>query len=331
MRLREAVASIAADFAERSCCLGRAVQLDPDSILSRDIPRSARLPGRSVNGSCQLVQARDGWIALNLARPEDAASVAAWLECDIEADPWPAAAEIAPQRSVAHLLDRAMLLSLPVAMVGEAHGAAAVRHHNLSGARRAADQPLAVLDIATLWAGPLCAGLLAEAGADVTRIDNRARPDPTAAHTPALDRRINGGKRRCTADLSRPAGRAMLLDMAASADVLVTSARARGLASLGLTPELVFAANPGLIWVAITAHGWDGAAGTRVGFGDDCAAAGGLIDDSASTPAFIGDALADPLTGLLAASAVFDMVAAGTGGLIDIALARSAGQVAAML
>ncbi len=329
--LFDAVANIADDISGRSRVLGRTLTIDPAAILTRDLKLRLQRPGYSPNGTCQLVEASNGWIAINLARDDDAASVAAWLGCDEDIDPWRAIATLVPQRSVGTLLDSAMLLSLPVAAVGESHSECAVRHHYLCPTRRCDNGPATVLDISTLWAGPLCAGLLAKAGADVIRLENSARPDPTPHSSPVLDRWINGSKRGVKADFSQPADRAMLFDIAANTDVLVTSARPRGLASLGLTPELLFAANPRLIWVAITAHGWEGGAGTRIGFGDDCAAAGGLLDLSGSHPGFAGDALADPLTGLLAAGVVFDILASGQGGLIDIALARSAGQVAAML
>ncbi len=104
-------------------------------------------------------------------------------------------------------------------------------------------------------------------------------------------------------------------------DVLVTSARTPALARLGLEPSR-FA---GLTWVAVTAHGFTGPGAARVGFGDDCAAAGGLLDRVGDEPRFAGDALADPLTGLEAALAVL----AGQRGLIDMAMARVAASYAA--
>ena len=77
------------------------------------------------------------------------------------------------------------------------------------------------------------------------------------------------------------------------------------------------------MWIAITAHGWHT---DRVGFGDDCAVAGGLLGEG---PCFLGDALADPLTGLEAALAALDHQARGERGLIDQPLARVAASYAA--
>ena len=96
-------------------------------------------------------------------------------------------------------------------------------------------------------------------------------------------------------------------------------------AMFGLTPETVFAVNPALVWVAITAHGWTGEAAYRVGFGDDTAAAGGLLGrDASGKPVFIGDALADPITGLMAAAAGLRALEQGGGVLLDMAMSRSA-------
>jgi chorismate synthase len=72
-----------------------------------------------------------------------------------------------------------------------------------------------------------------------------------------------------------------------------------------------------------------------VGFGDDAAVAGGLVDLNASgVPSFVGDAVADPLTGLLAAAIVADAVGHGGGVTIDVALrevARSAAAAASVV
>ena len=105
--------------------------------------------------------------------------------------------------------------------------------------------------------------------------------------------------------------------------MLVTSARPAALARLGLDP----AHFPHLTWAAITAHGFAGPGALRVGFGDDCAVAGGLLRWQDGEPRFLGDALADPLTGLEAARAVL----AGQRGLIDLAMARVAAAYAEKL
>ena len=100
---------------------------------------------------------------------------------------------------------------------------------------------------------------------------------------------------------------------------------------LGLDEERLFSLNPGLLWIAITAHGWRGEGAMRIGFGDDCAAAGGLVRREGAAPLFLGDALADPLTGLTAATWALEAIAAGRSGLLDVALAQTAASFASAI
>jgi crotonobetainyl-CoA:carnitine CoA-transferase CaiB-like acyl-CoA transferase len=173
-----------------------------------------------------------------------------------------------------------------------------------------------VVDLSALWAGPYCGSLLAEAGYDVCKIEDPRRPDPTAATMPALDARLNGQKTRANSALNDP----RLFERIAAARVLITSARPHALARAGLDEARIFAANPGLLWMAITAHGWTGSNAMRVGFGDDCAAAGGLVRWVKDAPEFVGDALADPLTGLIAATWALEALGRSEAGLIDAPL-----------
>ncbi len=289
--------------------------LTPGEVLWRDAPGGLAPPGRfSANRGCGWLQTRDGWAALNLARPDDAKLVVALGGGS--GDAWAAAGRIAAADAALAFRDRAIELQLPVALPGEAAPLDLAPPVTAGVPRR-------VLDLSALWAGPLCAGLLARQGAQVLRIDSIGRPDPTAHGSPRLDARINGGKARLALDLREAEGRRRLIEEVERCDVLVTSARPAALARLGLVPNRF----PQATWVAITAHGFAGAGALRVGFGDDCAVAGGLFDQGTDGPRFAGDALADPLTGLEAARAVLS----GRSGLIDMAMARVAAAYAAML
>lgn len=320
--LFDAIADEATAISGLARQLGTRVHVEPQNLLQRDI--ELQPPNHcSPNRNCQLVKTADGWIAVNLARADDRAAVAAWLECDVASESWDAVADFAPLRSNANLLERALLLGLPIAAVSETTlpqtrciTTKCTYLRNLSD--------MSVIDLSALWAGPSCGGLLAGAGMTVTKIEDPSRPDPTRAVTPGHDRRLNGLKRRVCMPLSDP----QLLELISKADVLITSARPHALARLGLTPEALFARNPALLWVAITAHGFKGVEAMRVGFGDDCAAAGGLVNWTDGTPHFLGDALADPLTGLRAAHLALFHVAEGQSGLIDIALAATAADFA---
>jgi CoA-transferase family III len=289
--------------------------LEPAELLGRDAPGGLATPGIvSANRHCQLLRTADGWAALNLARAEDRELVPALTGGDSE--PGAALANMAARCTSTEFRDRAAELQLPVAALGEC----APQVLAPTGSIRV---PGKVVDLSALWAGPLCAGLLARAGAEVVRIESLGRPDPTPQSSPLLDALINGGKTQLALDLRTDEGRSEIHQLIANADILVTSARPAALERLGLVP----ARFPDQIWVAITAHGFTGPGAGRVGFGDDCAVAGGLVRLQAGEPRFLGDALADPLTGLEAALAVL----AGQRGLIDMAMARVAASYAVTL
>lgn len=320
--LTDAIADEARAVTELAKDLGSDIIIDPVQLLHRDI--ALQPPTRwSPNRYCQLVETSDGWIAVNLAREDDRDACAAWLECETDAEPFDAVVESARHRKTADLVERAVLLGLPVAAVGEAAvpkppppTTAAKTQKRLSD--------VSVIDLSALWAGPLCGALLAQAGMAVTKVEDPSRPDPTRESMPEHYWRLNGGKQCLSMRLPDPG----LFHCIANADVLITSARPHALARLGLTPDAVFEQHPALIWIAITAHGFFGPAAMRVGFGDDCAAAGGLVGWEAGDPHFLGDALADPLTGLRAALRALEHLAAGQSGLIDVALASTAADFA---
>jgi crotonobetainyl-CoA:carnitine CoA-transferase CaiB-like acyl-CoA transferase len=190
---------------------------------------------------------------------------------------------------------------------------------------------LRAVDLSALWAGPLCGAVLAAMGAAVTKVESTHRPDPTRASTPDFFRRLNGAKAELQLDFAAAVDRETLRDEIGAADVVITSARPRAFAGLGIEPADVFAVNPALVWVAITGYGWTGAAGQRVGFGDDTAAAGGLLRWTAKgEPRFAGDALSDPVAGLAAALGALQGLAAGGGVLVDAAMATSAAAAATL-
>lgn len=342
--------------------LGRRVDVASLGVLDRVGHLPLASPGVvSPNGACRLVKASDGWIAANLAREEDRDLVPAWLEGEIGEEPWDQIERQALDLTCAHLIDRATLLGLPVAGVGEIGAECAdAQLWQVSATRNHTAWPPQVLDLSALWAGPLCGAILAAAGAQVTRIESLGRPDPTRTSTPEFFQRLNGGKADVGLDLRQENDRRRLVGLARAAAVLITGARPTALARLGLTPDALFAHNPRLIWVAITGYGWSrsspagrggprsGGGGSisgvgggnplssfgtappgrahltsdRVAFGDDAAAAGGLVRWTATgEPQFLGDALADPITGLAAAAGALTALEAGGGVMVDAALA----------
>ncbi|MFL5296398.1 MAG: CoA transferase [Phenylobacterium sp.] len=332
--LAAAVEALSAEIAAGSRAVtGQAVRAHPEVLTERARLLGLAEPGRrSANGSCRMVRAADSWLAVNLPRESDLDAVPAWLGAEVDDDPWETIEDAARTQSAERLVEDAQRLGMPVARVGEIKAATArapLLRMGAGGAR--GKQRLRVVDLSSLWAGPLCGGLLSEAGADVVKIESTQRPDTLAASSPDFFARLNGGKTCLALDFSEPADLARLADDVAGADVLITGARPRAFVQLGLASERVFAANPGLVWVAITGYGWTGPLSARVAFGDDAAAAGGLVAWDRDEPGFLGDALADPFTGLAAAAAAFRALEQGGGLLADVAMARTAAGVAAGL
>ncbi len=146
---------------------------------------------------------------------------------------------------------------------------------------------------------------------------------------PRFHQNLNARKTLWQLDLRDPDDLARLHDAVIAADVLITSARPRALDALGVTPARIFKDNPTLIWIAVTGYGFTGEAGTRVAFGDDASAAGGLVRwDKYGRPNFIGDALADPVTGLSAAAQALRLLQSGGAVMVDAAMARCSAEAA---
>jgi hypothetical protein len=281
------------------------------------------------------LRARDGWLAVTLARPDDIAALPAWLErpaSSLRGDPWSALEAELAGRSGTELVARAELLGLPVAHAAEPPAAAPEPVRAVAGGprrERAAHPAPLVVDLSALWAGPLCAQLLAAAGARVVKVESRVRPDGARGGNAVFFDLLNAGKRSVAVDLSREADRAALRRLIGRADAVIESARPRALRAFGLDAEPLVRATAGLVWVSITGHGRDS---DRVAFGDDAASAGGLAALAGrgdGGPLFCADAVADPLAGLHAAAATLEAWEDGGAVLLDVSLARVAAHAAA--
>jgi crotonobetainyl-CoA:carnitine CoA-transferase CaiB-like acyl-CoA transferase len=188
---------------------------------------------------------------------------------------------------------------------------------------------LHLVDLSSMWAGPLCAQILQAAGAEVTKVESSTRPDGARA-TPAFFSWLHPpGQATVTLDFASPAGRRELAALIASADVVIEASRPRALEQLGVDADRV-EDRRGRVWLSITGYGRDVPGRDWVAFGDDAAVAGGLVAwDEVGGPVFCGDAIADPLSGLVGAAAVLRALDAGGGRLIDLALSREAAAAAA--
>jgi len=277
----------------------------------------------SVGGGARFVRVADGWLALNLPRREDVESLPALVGARISADDWPVVSAALSRIESRELIERGSLLGLAVAGLHEpAPGPAVVAFGDGVG-RRIGPRPL-VIDLSSLWAGPLATSLMVRAGARVVKVESVSRPDGARlGHRDFFDL-LNGGKRCVSVDFSDPEDVGFLRCLLESADLVVESSRPRALRQIGIIAEEFVAS--GVSWLSITAHGRDPQGGMRIGFGDDAAVAGGLWVGGES-PMFVADAVADPLTGLRAGVEAARMLAMGRSCGIAVSLSGVAASV----
>ncbi|MEM7288541.1 MAG: CoA transferase, partial [Actinomycetota bacterium] len=253
--------------------------------------------GWSAGTSCRLVRCGDGWLAVNLPREEDLDAVPALLGQDPSGDAWSQLVAGVADRPGRDVVETAALLGVPVAVVPVAWELDAQRESRGAGSRargvrvsedRPRDWPDAptVVDLTSLWAGPLAGNYLARAGARVVKVESIHSPDGARAGTPAFWRHLNGKKELVEIDFRTVDGRAELAELVADADVVIESSRPRALEALGIDAAAEVAR--GCTWCSITGYGRAGPWRHRVAFGDDAAAAGGLVTFVGDEPWFIG-------------------------------------------
>jgi len=147
-------------------------------------------------------------------------------------------------------------------------------------------QPLAdllVLDFTTLLPGPLASLMLAEAGAEVIKIERPGGEDmrrfpPFKDGESAAFAMLNRGKRGLTLDLKSEADRARLKPLIGRADIVIEQFRPGVMARLGLGYEDMRAINPRIIYCAISGYGQDGPRAHEAGHDLNYIGATGLLD-----------------------------------------------------
>lgn len=323
--------------------VGHRVDLDGLGVLTARaaVAGLQRRGSTSCGGSTRLVRAVGGWFALSLARDDDRELVPAWLGADVPAaDPtvWQSIRELCGDRDVGELVERGVMLGIPVAELGSTRATdrpavlsepESEQPRDLAAGRTSRTRRVRVADLSALWAGPLCGRIFAAAGADVVKIESTARPDGARRGPAAFFELLDRGKDHLLVDLSTDAGIGELRTVLEEADVVIESSRPRALEQAGIhAGTLVAGGNGPSVWISITGHGREGANGQRVAFGDDAAVAGGLVAWDAGTPFFCGDAIADPLAGLIAAAAGLEALATTSGVIVDVSMAAVAAQFA---
>jgi crotonobetainyl-CoA:carnitine CoA-transferase CaiB-like acyl-CoA transferase len=209
-------------------------------------------------------------------------------------------------------------------------------------AEKAAPAPLRgirVIELAHWMAGPAAAGLLADWGADVIKIEPPGG-DPmrnifaamgSKADEPAAFISANRGKRSVTLSVQHEGGARVLGQLLAGADVLLTNLRPRALEKLGLSPLAVTERFPRLVYCSLTAYGWGGPDQDRPGY--DIAGFYGRtgiaheITTQGTPPAALLQGLGDTYTAMSAAAgiaaALVERATTGRGRFVEASLMRT--------
>src|SRR5262245_1829463 len=129
-----------------------------------------------------------------------------------------------------------------------------------------------VIDLTRVLAGPFCTQALADAGADVVKVEEPGRGDDTRGWGPpfvggesAYFLSVNRGKRGITLDLKQEPGREILWRLLEGADVLVENFRPGALDRLGFSWPDVRRRQPRMVYASISGYGTDGPWGMRPG------------------------------------------------------------------
>lgn len=171
-----------------------------------------------------------------------------------------------------------------------------------------------VLDLTSVLMGPYATQILGDYGADIIKVEG---PDGDATRKIGPWRNegmgpvflnANRNKRSLAIDLKAPEGRAALLRLASSVDVVICNIRPKAMARLGLTYEALREINPGIIYVGVVGFGSDGPYSGKPAYDDliqGASTMAALMEMSGNDgPRYIPSAAADRIVGLFAVSAV---------------------------
>lgn len=195
-----------------------------------------------------------------------------------------------------------------------------------------------VVDLSRILAGPYCTQALADAGADVVKIEEPGKGDDTRGWGPPFVNgescyflSVNRGKRSLSLDLKQPAGREVLWRLIERADVLVENFRPGTLDRLGFAFEAVQQRNPRLVYASVSGYGPDGPLGGRPGYDAILQGESGLMSltGQADGPPFkLGASVVDTLAGMTAFQGILLALVrrehSGRGGRVDVSLLESA-------
>jgi crotonobetainyl-CoA:carnitine CoA-transferase CaiB-like acyl-CoA transferase len=175
-----------------------------------------------------------------------------------------------------------------------------------------------VIDFGHVWAGPYCAALLADMGAEVIKIESAQRLDVHRRQGPYAERRVgvnrsgvwnaqNRGKRSVTLNLATERGRELAAALVDDADVVIENFAPGVMKRLGLDYPMLSARRPGLVMASLSAFGQEGPQRSYVGYGpslDAWAGLDALTAHAGGEPNALGGIFPDTGSALHAAAAI---------------------------
>jgi crotonobetainyl-CoA:carnitine CoA-transferase CaiB-like acyl-CoA transferase len=193
-----------------------------------------------------------------------------------------------------------------------------------------------VIDLTRILAGPYCTQALADAGADVVKVEEPSKGDDTRGWGPPFVTEavhflsVNRGKRGITLNLKAAGAREILWRLLETADVLVENFRPGTVDRLGFAWEQIRQRNPRIVYASVSGYGPDGPWGGRPGYDAVIQGEGGLMSLTGSPdgpPFRVGASIADVLAGMTAFQgivlAILRRQRTGEGGRVDVSLLES--------
>lgn len=178
---------------------------------------------------------------------------------------------------------------------------------------RGALEGIRVLDLTSVVLGPVATQILGDHGADVIKIEAKGGDQMRAngaARNPGMSSiflAINRNKRSLAVDMKTPEGRQIVMEIAATADVVVHNMRVPAMERLGLGYEEIKAVNPAIIYCAATGFGQEGPDRSKPALDDIIQAACGLVGLNSGDngrPEYVPSLVADKLAGMAVSSAI---------------------------
>lgn len=193
-----------------------------------------------------------------------------------------------------------------------------------------------IVDFTRMLAGPFCTAMLADAGADVVKVESPGSGDDARHFAPRVGDEsayfllINRGKKSITVNLKDPEGLALVHDLVRRSDVVIENFKPGVADKLGIGYETLSAISPGLVYASISGYGQSGPLAHRPAYDIIAQAVGGIMSVNGNAglpPTRVGESVGDLVAGLYAAWSITAALRAravgGRGERLDIAMVDS--------